>query len=435
METENDGVLGYDVTQTVCMLLSFLFVLFPSVANASEYDKTEYPQLTNIQTVYVETFDHEPITSKTEYLFCRFILVSDTGTVKMDSVQIRGRGNASWKFRKKPYRVKFPKRIRLLGDEHANAKSWVLLSNGGDKLLIRNALANYVSSLCNMPFTPATRFVDFYLNGEYLGNYQITDFVDIDRKRVDIENGGYLLEADGHTDAGKTYIKTPVFNNNIRIHRPGTEQITDSQKAYINEHIGKLEEAIIGRGVLQNYVDSASLMGWYLTNEICANCDIFYQIYFYKPKDDNRFYFSPVWDFDLGFNCDNRRGNGGDVSEYLMQDIEFERKYIRNWFDSLKTSKWWKQAQYEAYRKLYVDRNLDSLMYAYIDSVTSLIRPSVDKNYDKWNISECTHMEYKLGGSYDEYLRELYDFIKVHNAYLFDQFKKRYLDLDSVEGY
>lgn len=410
--------------------ISFLFFLLAfvsSVVNASEYNQSYYPQLTNIQTVYVETFNHEQITSKTEYKLCRFILVSDTGTVKIDSVQIRGRGNASWKFGKKPYRVKFPKRISLLGDEYAHARNWVLLSNGGDKLLIRNALANYVSRLCNMPFTPSARFVDFYLNGEYLGNYQITDFVDIEEKRIDIDADGYLLEADGHTDAGKTYTKTPVFNNNIRIHYPEPESITDSQIAYIKEHIGKFEETLVGKGNILNYVDSASLMGWYLTNEICANCDIFYQIYFYKQKDDDRLYFSPVWDFDLGFNCDNRRGNSGDVSEYLMQDIEFEKKYIRNWFDSLKTTRWWKQAQYEAYKKLYVDRNLDSLMYAFVDSITSLIRPSVDKNYEKWNISECTHMEYKLGGSYDEYLRDLFDFIRKHNAYIYDQFRNRYI--------
>ena len=402
----------------------FLFIFVTSVAYASDYEQSEYPRLTNIQTVYVETFDGEQITSKTEYKLCRFILVSDTGRVIIDSVLIRGRGNASWKFSKKPYRVKFPKKIRLLGEEHANSRNWVFLSNGGDKLLIRNALANYVSKLCNMPFTPATRFVDFYLNGDYLGNYQITDFVEVGRKRIDIEDG-YLMEADGHTDAGKKYFKTPVFNNNIRIHSPEPDSITDYQVNDIKTHIGKFEEALVSGDTFLNYVDSASLMGWYLTNEICANCDIFYQIYFYKQIGDDKLYFSPVWDFDLGFSNDNRRGNGGDVSQYLMQDIEFEKKYIRNWFDILKTTEWWKQAQCEAYKKLYVDRNLDSLMCAYVDSVTLVVRPSIDKNYEKWNISEYSHIEYKLCGVYDEYLKDLYEFIKVHNAYIYNQFKKR----------
>ena len=427
-----------------CILVFFIIVY--SDICASDYNKSDYPQLTNIQTVYVETFDNEQVNSKTEYKLCRFILVSDTGVVKIDSVQIRGRGNASWLFKKKPYRIKFPQKIRLLGNEYANAKSWIFLSNGGEKLLIRNALANYVSKICNMPFTPATRFVDFYLNDEYLGNYQITDFVEIRKKRIDIEEidtivtdpnanitGGYLLEADGRSDSGKIYIRTPVFNNNIRIHSPEAEVITESQKNYIRDYLGKFEKALAGGGSFYNYVDSASLMGWYLTNEICANCDLFFQIYFYKQRDDDRLYFSPVWDFDLGFNDDTRRGDGGDVSEYLMQDIDFESRYIQNWFDSIKTDPWWKHAQFEAYKKLYVDKNLDSLMCAFVDSITSLIRPSVEKNYEKWSISEQTHLEYKLYSTYDEYVRDLREFISIHNAYIYNQFQCRSIGIESSD--
>src|SRR5574344_109351 len=129
-----------------------LMVLGASNLRASIFNQINYKQLTNIQTLYIETFDNHSITSKEEYKLCRIILVSDTGTVKFDSVSIRGRGNASWGFAKKPYRVKFPKKGRLLGNRYANARNWTLRSNGGEKLLFRNGLANYVSSLLGRPF-------------------------------------------------------------------------------------------------------------------------------------------------------------------------------------------------------------------------------------------------------------------------------------------
>ena len=40
-----------------------------------------------------------------------------------DSLRIRGRGNSTWGLPKKPYRLKFNRKERFLGKEHANAKS------------------------------------------------------------------------------------------------------------------------------------------------------------------------------------------------------------------------------------------------------------------------------------------------------------------------
>lgn len=296
------------------LLVAFL-LLFSIGSMASDFDREDYVQLTNIPSCYIETFDHGDVVSKIDYKYCRLILVKENVIEKYDSVQIRGRGNASWNFEKKPYRIKFKEKQRLLGKEHANARSWVLLSNGGEKLLFRNGLANFVSKLCKMPFTPSTEFIDLYLNGEFKGNYQITDFVEIRKHRVDIEEmevpslddktditGGYLLEVDYRTDEGKTYIKSPIYNNNIRIHSPEPENINKNQIQYIRNKIGEFEETLISDDYTNpqhgwyQFVDSASFMGWYLTNEICSNCDMFAQIYFYKQRDDNKFYFSPIWD-------------------------------------------------------------------------------------------------------------------------------------------
>lgn len=106
-------------------------------------------------------------------------------------------------------------------------------------------------------------------------------------------------------------------------------------------------------------------------------------------------YFGPVWDFDLAFNDDTRRGDNGDVTCYLMQDVEFESHYFYKWFNVIKEDERWINAQYEVYKKLYIDRNLDSLMISYVDSLIDYIRPSIEENYKRWPIWKQTHLEYK----------------------------------------
>ena len=431
--------------------LAILLVFFAvSAAKGSVFNQITYKQLTNIQTMYIETFDNKSITDKKNYKLCRIVLVSDTGVVKYDSVGIRGRGNASWGFAKKPYRIKFPKKTRLLGKPHAKAKSWTLLSNGGEKLLFRNGLANYVSGLFGLPFVPAARFIDLYINGDFKGNYQISDQVQVHKNRVEIYeqeepvsattdvSGGYFCEVDGYTDAGETYFKSPVYGNNVRVHSPKPDVINDRQYNYIRNHVGKFEKALTSSNYddpkkgYRQYMDSATFMGWYLTNEICANTDLFYSIYFYKQKRDNKLYLGPVWDFDLGFNDDTRRGNNGDVTHVLMADIDFGGGYFKNWFDRLKTDKWWKRAQYEAFHKLYKDNRLNNLMIGYADSIISKMGESIRLNYASkskggagWSISAQTHLEVYLYDTYEEYVKDLKEFIVKRNAYIDEQFGDR----------
>ncbi|MBE6541958.1 MAG: hypothetical protein E7672_05880, partial [Ruminococcaceae bacterium] len=54
-------------------------------------------------------------------------------------VQIKGRGNSTWGWPKKPYKLKFETKTSVLGMEEA--KKWILLSNYADYSLIRNYVA------------------------------------------------------------------------------------------------------------------------------------------------------------------------------------------------------------------------------------------------------------------------------------------------------
>ena len=141
-------------------------------------------------------------------------------------VEIRLRGNSTMWLPKQPYRIKFPEKFSPLGLNHAKEKSWVLLANDADKTLLRNAVAFKAAKImnddpANNRFVPSIILVDLYLNGDYKGNYHLTDQVEVATGRVNVESlkaadgnnplkitGGYLLEMDGFGETEPLYFKT-----------------------------------------------------------------------------------------------------------------------------------------------------------------------------------------------------------------------------------
>ncbi|MDE7126223.1 MAG: CotH kinase family protein, partial [Muribaculaceae bacterium] len=189
-------------------------------ANSATAQTAEYKQITNLPTVYIDTEDYVSITSKETYVRATLRYVDKDGTTVYDALGIRGRGNSTWGLDKKPYRIKFDKKQSFLGKDRAKAKSWTMLANHTDKTLMRNALASYIGTLAGQPFTAAAQFVDVVLNGKLIGNYQISDQMEIREKRIDILEqedpataesnitGGYLLEVDGFASSEPVYFRT-----------------------------------------------------------------------------------------------------------------------------------------------------------------------------------------------------------------------------------
>ena len=145
-----------------------LVLLSLYIAATSSVLSQQYKQLTDVPTVYIETENRRSITSKENYIKCTLIYVDGASTARYENTEIRGRGNSTWwNSDKKAYRIKFEKKQRLLGPDFANARSWTLLANHGDKTLMRNALTYDLGRFMGMAFCPAARFVDLYLNSDY----------------------------------------------------------------------------------------------------------------------------------------------------------------------------------------------------------------------------------------------------------------------------
>lgn len=406
----------------------------------------EHERLTNLPHLYIETFTGKNVTSKTEQVWARMWLVNEQDAVTFyDSIAIRGRGNSTWQLAKKPYRIKFPKKTKFLGSDRANAKKWTLLANHGDKALFRNALASYIGDLCGQTFTPAAKFVDLTLNGNYLGNYQISDQIDVRKKRVNVAEqdypltddsnitGGYLVEADGFKDFtnGVTgwYTRKGVP---MTVHYPDEDEIDGSQLNYIRQFVNTFENRLFASDYADEetgyraYVDSTSLVSWYLASEITANPDYIWSMYYYKQRDDDHLYFGPLWDYDIAFNNDNRLTRQ-DPTHHLMADVAFSNNGMERWIDRMWSDEWFQRLVYRNYSRLYT-QDLEGKLLNKIDSLSALLQESQELNYERWNIHSRALREIVLYSTYDEYVDDLRHFVTERVETLLEAFAERQPD-------
>lgn len=414
-----------------------LFILLPVFVLIGNADGQTYKRLTNLPAMYVETFGNRAITSKTTYIYATVHYVDEDDVVtQYDSVQIRGRGNSTWSSMgdKKPYKIKFHDKVKLLGKGYANCKPWTLLANTGDKSLIRNAITSRLCDFLGLSNNPGHKFIDLYLNGVYRGNYMISDHIDVRPHRVNIAeqeypltaesdiSGGYLLEVDGFHDGNCFASSRNVY---IRIHYPEQEVIAASQKNYIRNYVNSFESRLFGSGFtdpVEGYramVDSASLINWMLVTEISANIDGYYSTYFYKDQSDPKLYFGPCWDYDIAYDNDTRIT---PTTKSLMVDVGYGDAKI--WVNRMWADPWFARAVCKRYDDA-ISAGLLDYMYAQIDSLALLLDESQQQNYKKWGINTRRYHEVKLYSSYDQYLQYIKNFLSAHISWLQTAFSSR----------
>lgn len=414
-------------------ILTALLALLPMWAWA------QWQQISNLPTIHIETFNNAPIMSKDVYIYANIHYVNEEGHLQeYDSVQIRGRGNSTWGMPKKPYRIKFKQKEKFLGQGYAKARNWTLLANACDKTLMRNALTSAMGKFTSLKFNPAAKFVDVVVNGQYQGNYQISDQIDIRPHRVDIVeqdvplatnadiSGGYLLEVDGFRDGN--YFTTSYYNTPVRIHKPDEDDIVAVQNSYIRNYVNMFERRLRSTKFTdpvagyRHVVDSASLIDWYLCTEISANIDGFYSTYFYKEQNDSLLYFGPLWDYDIAYDNDWRiwSEQGLSTTRYsLMANIAYSGS--KQWVNRMWEDPWFARNVYTRYKQL-IDKGLVDYLQHKVDSLARVLQKSQLKNYERWGIGNRVYHELVLYSSYDQYVSDLKQFINERCDFLLTTF-------------
>jgi hypothetical protein len=263
------------------------------------------PIETGLNAVYINTNSGKSITSKTTYVNGNIYISSSDGVLfdfdKTD-MRIRGRGNSTWEASKKPYRIKFDKKVSLLG--LPKSKDYVLLANTYDKSHIRNSVAFAASKTLSFDVVPQAVHVDLYVNGKYMGLYTIGNSASIavnvtrDKESTDT---GFLLEMGGRngiTDVD--YIFTSSIIRNVKIRTPGENSVTSAQISYIKDYCAKADKSVINLADYENYFDMQSIIDYFLLTELLFNYDgSFARSTFLAKEPGGKLKIPSVWDYDL----------------------------------------------------------------------------------------------------------------------------------------
>ncbi len=440
-DTDDNGVLEPDDTNP---------------AFGAKVDYKKFPQLTDVPSMYITvykttatpdgqggytyTYDvnqtEDISTTKHDWYYqCRIVIADKYGNMKQrdELVGLRGRGNSTWTWvqsGKRAFRLKFPSKTKLLAEqdaEHnevnsfADAKSWTLMANAFDKTLIHNAFTYELGKgkLTNLPFCPAYRFVDLFVNGTYYGTYQVSDQVQVDKKRVNVNSqtgwflemtaskGGDFLEAPYvNVDNGKLYANVKNPEDAVE----GTDTY-NAMKDYLTSLYSKLSSTydyghdFSFKTGYRTLVDMPSLIDWFIGEEISANYDgTFGNIYTYREAENDKLHFGPMWDLDIAYG-----GHEGAAMKeiHIWDNSAHQWEGVSNMMRTLYSDKYFVRDLYERWQTIYNNGELKTFCDQKIDMLAALVSKTQAKNFSEarpfngstFGINQADNM----GGSFESY--------------------------------
>ena len=280
-----------------------------TVKSKIEYSFTVQVIHSGLPMVFIETNSTKEIPSKWEDWMkgAEIKIYNPDWTVDYEGpTSIRGRGNSTWGYPKKPYALKLDSKGKILGmPKH---KRWVLLANWMDRTLLRNSVSFELSSRSGLAYTPRGQFVEVFINGVHKGNYFLCEHIKVDENRVNIDeldedetDGGYIMELDVYYDEAYKF-KSPVRNLPYMFKDP--DEVNDAQFNFIKDYVSNLEDALyddsrFASGEYMDYIDSESFADWWIVMELTGIWEPNHPKSTYMHKDKGgKLTMGPVWDFD-----------------------------------------------------------------------------------------------------------------------------------------
>lgn len=356
---------------------------------------------TGLPTLVINTAERAPVVDKVNKIKASMALLDGRLTqygegLYQGTLTIKGRGNSSWEADKKAYAVSTTSDAQLL--DLQSEDDWVLIPNHSDKTLMRNFLAYSLGASLNLGYTPRVRFVEFYLNGEYLGNYLLGEKIKISSKRLNINKmketdnsgaavtGGYLIEKDWieRLDDDEIYFQTKRVNAGdvFNIKGPKPSKLTTEQINYITDYFQQAEDALYSDNFkdpvtgYQQYIDVDSFIDWYIVNELFKNVDSRFgtSVYLYKEMN-GKIHFGPLWDFDLGAGNLDYTGAVDPDGFFLDSGL---------WIPRLLEDPAIRQRLKDRWAEIK-DHQIEGL-FTMISDTEKLLKASATENFNRWSI-------------------------------------------------
>lgn len=403
-------------------------------------------QLTDVPTVYIDvegvggTDDDldkalykDRTTGEAPYLNA-VITVKDNGTDKdtkhleefIDKVKIKVRGNSTANplNGKKAYRLKFDKKLGatkhdMLGLGYS-ARNWTLLANVFDHSMIRNALSYHLEKEVGMDFCPGYKFADLVINGNYRGTYQICDHVEIDKKRVNIdEDTGWMLEFQGRgdmLDKPLCFSKDGILMN-IKNPEPADEkdetQVADVIAPIQDWFTGTWKSKWTGSNVFDTQTgwrsvnDEESLIKFWIITELTGDYDGWMTVKAYKEADEDKLHYGPVWDKDLAYG--NYSGENSNVFISDTQNSSSLTGYLKDYL--FKDPRF--MAKAKARLKKLLDGGLVDRLCAKVDKLGAIVAQTEELSNTKFPRSTKVDQEITTYPTYAETLEQLKTYLKT----------------------
>ena len=318
--------------------------------------------------------------------------------------EVKGRGNSTWGYPKKPYRLKLNKKAEICG--LGKAKNYVLLANHLDPTLMLNSVAFKIGRLLELPFTNHAIPVDVVLNGIYKGSYLLTEQIEVKENRVDLdENNSVMWELDSYWDDEPKF-KSTAFNLPVMVKDPDltTEQFEYWKKDFNAFTTQFAKEPLEGNSYV-DMIDIESVAKFLITFNLVHNMEINHPKSVFLHKERNgKYVMGPIWDFDWAYDYEgtsnhfgryntplfssSMNGVGTAFFQRFLQDSRVKTIYKRTWQD-------------------FKNNKLDALLQ-YVDDYAVMLKPSVERNSELWENTR----------SFDTKVKELKTWLKNRADYI-----------------
>ncbi len=366
--------------------------------NSPDYlpmDDSVYPYA-NLPRVVIETENFAGVRDQeTEIPSHLQIYGKDSPESGVYELTVRGRGNSSFKMPKYGMKLEFTDKVALLG--MPRSRDWALIANYGDKTHLRNYMMSRLSEWLGARYTPRMRFVELYLNRNYMGLYLLSETVKVAKNRVNIDENDttFLVEKEDSKKYDPPYV---ITENQYIYHVKSPRNPSGESQELLLNHLDDFERylknrAIYGDEGISEWIDITDYLLYYWVQEYSKNEDGNYaRSVFFTWKKSEPIHFGPLWDFDLAFGnasyTRNQNPEGWYIRNYRLNYYIMQNSLI----DSAANAYW------NGHRETFG---------ALIDSIPvyrSIIERAVENEYRRWPILENTE-NWALKdpyGSYDE---------------------------------
>lgn len=350
----------------------------------------------NVPTVNINLdngYSYSSIT-KTQYLTATISI--DGGGVFPDMpetpVNIRGRGNSSWSYNKKPYRLKFNTKQKPFG--LTNGKSWVLIAQAQTGSMLTNPMAQRVATMTASQGCNHIIPVELYINGSYRGSYIFTENPGFANNSIDIdETSAYMLELDSNYDEDYKF-EDDYYNLPVNVKEPDLTEETDYNAAdekfsTIVSDFNSFTKAVKygNTATYESMLDIDAYSRYMLVNDVVRNTELIhpksvklFRVDMTQYMQDSPYIWGPAWDFDWAFGYDGTHG-------YCIQRAEtdfYARYAIHDFFvDMLQQSELLNADRFRVwteFMQMYRDELID-----YVDDYYAYAAPSFSHNASLWS--------------------------------------------------